>query len=206
MPNILVRTLTSIRKGTATQKLAVRMRMLKIAILKRFEWIVFYLGRSRSHCKIKAAYLRGFGAEVGKDLLMERSVIIKGAANLKIGDHVGIGSFSLLTCSGGVTIEDYVMISTGCRVISANHRVLPVGEQYRYAGHRRSPIHLKEGCWLATNTIVMAGITIGKGAVVMAGSLVTKNVADYAYVGGVPARFIMYREGYKPPDPDAESR
>ena len=202
MSNILTRTLTSFKEGTVRQKFAVRAKGVKAFFLKRMTWILWYPGTAGWQCKLKALYLRMQGAEVGDDILMERAIIVKGAQKLKIGSHVGIGSFTLMTCSGGVSIEDYVMISTGCRILSANHKVAPVGEQYRYAGHRLAPVHLKRGCWIATNTIVLPGVTIGEGAVVIAGSLVTKNVPDFAYVGGVPAKFIMYREGYKPPPED----
>lgn len=192
--------MASLREGTVKQKFAVRNKMFKAAVLKRMAWLLWSLGTGGWQMAIKAWYLRRHGAEVGKDFLMERAVIIKGAGELKIGDHVGIGSFSLLTCAGGVTIEDYVMISTGCRVISSNHRVPPVGEEARFAGHRNARVHLKRGCWLATNAIVLPGVTVGEGAVVIAGSLVTKNVPDYAFVGGVPARVMMYRDGYVPPN------
>ena len=197
-PNILVRAYQSLQEGTLKKKLAVRWHMFAYAWFKRTTWIIWYLGSAPWQCRIKAWYLRLQGAQVGSHLLMERAIIIKSVDGLRMGDHVGIGSFSLITCGGGVTIDDYVMISTGCRVISANHMVLPAGEQYRYAGHRSAPIHLKKGCWIATNAIVLPGVTIGEGAVVCAGSLVVGNVPDYAFVGGVPAKFMMYRDGHAP--------
>lgn len=199
MPNILGRTLGSVREGTVKQKLRNRAQMVKMFVLKRLTWMIWYLGTAPWQCRVKAFILRLHGAKIGKALFMERGIVVKGARKLVVGDHVAIGSFSLLTCSGGVTIDDYVNLSTGCRILSANHKVAPVGEQYRYSGHQRAPVHLKKGCWIATNAIVLPGVTVGEGAVVVAGSLVTKNVPDFAYVGGMPAKFIMFREGYKPP-------
>jgi len=198
--NLLVRTLRSIRKGTVRERLAARVRVTRKIVLGGFTWIIWSLGTAKWQCRLKSAYLRAQGAQVGGGLFAERGIVIKGAEGLRMGNNVGIGSFSLLTCAGGVIIEDEVNISTGCRVISANHRVSPVGgATIRQSGHILAPVHLKRGCWLATNAIVLPGVTVGEGAVVIAGSLVTKDVPDYAYVGGVPARFFMYREGYKPP-------
>ena len=55
--------------------------------------------------------------------------------------------------------------------------------------------------YLISNAIILPGVTVGEGAIVVAGSLVTKDVPDWAYVGGNPARFMMFREGYKPKAP-----
>lgn len=199
MPNVVVRAFQAAREGTFRKKLGVRMHELHWGILRRMEFLVFYLGTAPWQCRIKAWYLRLWGAEVGKDLFMERAVVVKNAHLLKIGNNVAIGSFTLITAGGGIVIEDNVNISTGCRVVGVNHKAGPVGVDYRFAPCWTAPIHLKRGCWLATNAIVLPGITVGEGAVVMAGSLVTKDVPDWAFVGGVPAKFIMFREGYKPP-------
>lgn len=199
MPNLIVRTLRSVRDGSARQKLDVRRAMFRAGIWRRTEFLLWYMGYAPWQCRFKAWYLRQFGATIGEALYMERCVTIRSPERMKVGNHSGIGAFSVVTCGGGMTIGDYVMIGYGCRVMSANHKVLPVGQQFRYAGHVTAPVHLKDGCWLGTNAIVLPGVTVGEGAVVAAGSLVTRNVPDYAYVGGVPAKFMFYRKGYKPP-------
>jgi acetyltransferase-like isoleucine patch superfamily enzyme len=199
MATLLVRTLRSIREGTVRDKLSVRRAMLRQFVWRRTEFLLWHMGYAPWQCRFKAWYLRRFGARIGGHFYMERCVTVRDPEKLAVGDHSGIGAFSVVTCGGGVTIGDNVMIGYGCRVMSANHRVLPVGQQFRYAGHVTAPVQLKDGCWLGTNTIVLPGVTVGEGAVVAAGSLVTRSVPDYAYVGGVPARFMFYRRGYRPP-------
>jgi acetyltransferase-like isoleucine patch superfamily enzyme len=199
--SIVIRAIQSARDGTFRQKIRVRIHEIHWGILHQLEWLVFYLGKARWQCAVKAWYMRLWGAEVGKNLYMERAVMLKGAEDLKIGDNVAIGAFSLINAAGGLIIEDNVNISTGCRVVCVNHQVPPVGIDARFAPCWSAPIRLKKGCWLATNAIILPGVTVGEGAVVVAGSLVTKDVPDWAYVAGVPAKFMMFREGYKPPKP-----
>ncbi|WP_208110903.1 CatB-related O-acetyltransferase [Flavobacterium sp. 245] len=57
----------------------------------------------------------------------------------------------------------------------------------------KGPIILEDEVWLGSNTIVMSGVTIGKGAIVAAGSVVTKDVPPFSIVGGNPAKFIRWR-------------
>jgi acetyltransferase-like isoleucine patch superfamily enzyme len=196
--NLVARVVHAAREGTVAEKVAVRRAMFRAYAWSHTEFILWHMGYAPWQCRFKAAYLRRFGAEIGEDFYIERGVTIRAPEGLKVGNHSGIGALSVVTCGGGVTIGNYVMIGYGCRVMSANHRVLPVGEQFRYAGHTTAPVTLMDGCWLGTNTIVLPGVTVGEGAVVAAGSLVTRDVADFSYVGGVPARFMFFRKGYKP--------
>ena len=55
------------------------------------------------------------------------------------------------------------------------------------------PIHVGHHCWIGTGAIVLQGVTIGDGAVVAAGAVVTKNIPPYEVWGGVPAKFIRKR-------------
>lgn len=55
-------------------------------------------------------------------------------------------------------------------------------------------VYIEDDVWLGRNVIVMPGIRIGKGAIVAAGSVVTKDVSDYTIVGGVPAKLIRTRQ------------
>ena len=54
-------------------------------------------------------------------------------------------------------------------------------------------VHIEDDVWIGTNTTLLKGVTVGRGAVVAAGALVTKDVPPYAIVGGVPAKVLKYR-------------
>jgi acetyltransferase-like isoleucine patch superfamily enzyme len=199
MANLIVRTFQSIGEGTVREKLKTRRAMLRAHAWRRAESILWYMGNSSWQCRWKAAILRRFGATVGSRLYMERAVIVRGPDGLQMGSDCAVSAFTVLTCSGGLTIGDHVMVGYGCRVLTANHRVLPAGRHFRYSGHETAPVVLKSGCWLGTNVVVLPGVTVGEGAVAAAGAVVTRDVPDNTYVGGVPAKVIGYREGYSVP-------
>ena len=59
---------------------------------------------------------------------------------------------------------------------------------------KKKEVIIEDDCWIAANSIILAGVTIGQGSVVAAGSVVTENVPAYSVVAGVPAKFIKSRK------------
>jgi acetyltransferase-like isoleucine patch superfamily enzyme len=112
---------------------------------------------------------------------------------LKIGDHSNIGPYAYIGCSGYIEIGNNVMISPRVSIYAENHVFdrtdIPMKEQ----GVKREFVRIEDDCWIAANSIILAGVTIGKGSVVSAGSVVTKDVPPYSVVAGVPARIIKQR-------------
>jgi acetyltransferase-like isoleucine patch superfamily enzyme len=97
--------------------------------------------------------------------------------------------------SGGVVIEDNVWISQGVIIETHTHDI-KTKELKKNQPIVYSSLLLKNDCWIGANAIISARVTeIGRGAIVGAGSVVTKNVPDWAVVAGVPAKVIRYREG-----------
>jgi maltose O-acetyltransferase len=97
-----------------------------------------------------------------------------------------------LYCTGGVKIGKNVNVSDGVVIITAKHDVNSPQFEARY-----EPITIEDWAWVATNAIVLAGVTIGEGAVVAAGAVVTKDVAPYSIVGGNPGKVIGERKKQK---------
>jgi acetyltransferase-like isoleucine patch superfamily enzyme len=71
-----------------------------------------------------------------------------------------------------------------------DHPELSIKEQ----GVKREFVKIEDDCWIAANTIILAGVTIGRGSVIAAGSVVTKDVPPYSIVGGVPAKVLKSRK------------
>ena len=104
--------------------------------------------------------------------------------NMKIGNNVFINSNLLAMARGGITIEDDVQIAGNVSLLTNNHdpydrMILPC-----------KPILIKKGAWIGANVVILRGISIGKHAIVDAGSVVTKDVPDYAVVVGNPAKIV----------------
>lgn len=104
--------------------------------------------------------------------------------NLLIGDFSTLGRVEI-ALHDRVTIGKYACINDGVVILSASHDVSD--SLWR---HKKSPISIGDYAWIATNAIILPGVHIGKGAVVGAGAVVSKNVEDYAIVIGNPAKEI----------------
>lgn len=112
---------------------------------------------------------------------------------IKIGNGCSINSFCHISGNGGITIGNNVRIATQCVLISANHifanRDIPICQQ----GEIAEPIVIEDDCWLGAGVKVLSGVRIGKGSVIGAGAVVTKDIAPYSVAVGVPARIIKKR-------------
>jgi len=113
---------------------------------------------------------------------------------LKLGDHSNIGAYSYIGCSGYIEIGNNVMIGPRVNLMAENHRFERVDIPMKNQGVAKSFIRIEDDCWIGVNSSVLAGVTIGRGSIVAAGAVVTKDVAPYSIVGGVPARLIRYRK------------
>ena len=139
--------------------------------------------------------------EIGRDSIIEGSIAFdKEGARIKIGERVFLGG-TMLVCAENIEIGDDVLISWGCTIVDHNSHA--VGWKARsedvnnwfngikdWNAVQTSPIKICARSWLGFNVIVLKGVTIGEGAVIGAGSVVTKDVPPYTIVAGNPARVI----------------
>ncbi len=101
------------------------------------------------------------------------------------GKNVFINHSAILSSSGGIEFGDNVMVAPGLKIATINHDMYDRHITYTYG-----KVTVKENAWIGMGVTICPGVTIGKYAVVAAGSVVTKDVPDYAVVGGVPAKVI----------------
>ncbi|HAQ52437.1 MAG TPA: maltose acetyltransferase [Lachnospiraceae bacterium] len=104
---------------------------------------------------------------------------------VKFGKGVFINHSAILSSSGGIEFEDGCMAAPGLRIATINHDMNERHTTYTYG-----KVTIKKNAWLGMNVTICPGVTIGEYAVVAAGAVVTKDVPDYAVVGGVPAKVI----------------
>lgn len=112
---------------------------------------------------------------------------------LTIGNNVGISANSFISVRGNVIIGNDVIIGPYFSLHSENHVFSSVTEKIRMQGTERKGVTIGNDVWIGAKVTLLDGISIGSGAVVAAGAVVTKDVPDYAIVTGIPAKVIKYR-------------
>jgi acetyltransferase-like isoleucine patch superfamily enzyme len=169
--------------------------MLKPMVVVSYELcirIIFALPRFGIFNGFKSFFLRVVGAKIGKKVVFYPGVWIAPAKNLVVGDDVDFALDVLVTAGGGVTIGDRVLIGYRTQILSSNH-VIDGKKPIFYSGHVKKPVVIENDVWIGASCIILPGTRIGEGAVIAAGSVVTKDVPAFAIVGGVPAKVIRYR-------------
>ncbi|MDJ1473722.1 acyltransferase [Cytophagaceae bacterium DM2B3-1] len=137
-------------------------------------------------------------------------VFEKNTGSIQIGDRTSIGGGTFI-CIEGISIGNDVMFSWGCTVMDNDaHSLLwsqrtndvrdwkkgieegKIGIYKEWSNVKRGQITIKDKVWIGFNSIILKGVTIGEGAIIGAGSVVTKDVPDFAVVAGNPAQIIKY--------------
>ncbi len=131
--------------------------------------------------------------------ILEGSMLQPYGGNISIGKRVGINLNCVIYGMGGVTIGDNVMMATSCVLVSANHNFERTDIPMNLQGITCKSIKIGNDVWLGARTVVLAGVEIGEGSVIGAGSVVSSNIPPYSVAVGVPARVIKQRGNYKMP-------
>jgi maltose O-acetyltransferase len=147
------------------------------------------VGHLPSHALRKFFYRSVMKIEIG-----ERSYIFCRArfdtrGEFRMGSHSTINEECRLDNRGGITIGDNVSISPQVCILTADHDP----QSPTFAGRQR-PVRIDDHAFIGTRAIILPGITIGRGAVVAAGAVVTREVAPLAIVAGSPAKEIGRRD------------
>lgn len=182
--------------------------------LKRSAGLVF-IG---SRVKVR----HGYKISAGKNLILEDNVSVNALSvnGIVFGDHVSIARDSILFCTGniiykgvgitignrtgisarayfagqgGITIGDDVIMGPNVQIFSENHNFsneeIPIQKQ----GVTKQSTVIGNNCWIGASSIILAGVTIGDGCVVAAGSVVNKSMPANSVIAGVPAKVIKSR-------------
>ena len=143
---------------------------------------IFRLNKKLS-CKFRFINEGGGGYVIAGDL---SKFFIDETSYIKSGTYI--------ECSGGVTIGKHCHLTRGITIFSTTHEYdnrykIPYDEVVT-----PRPVVIKDFVWVGAHSIILGGVTIGEGAIIGAGSLVTTDVPDYAIVLGSPAKVVKYRD------------
>lgn len=141
------------------------------------------------------------GIQLGDDVSIARDsilfctgVIAQKGTGITIGHRTGIGSRAFLAGQGGITIGNDVITGPNIQVFSENHNFSDTGKTIKDQGVTKQATVIGNNCWLGAGITILAGVHIGDGCVIAAGSVVTRSVPPNSVVAGVPAKVIKTRE------------
>jgi len=134
--------------------------------------------------------------EIGDSVFIGAQAYIQGRFDGRtiIGNHVWIGPQAYLDARD-LVLEDYVGWGPGAKVLGSAHTGLPADVPIVNTDLEIKPVRVCAWADIGTNATILPGVTIGRGAIVGAGAVVTHDVPPFAIVAGVPARFMRWRKG-----------
>ena len=126
---------------------------------------------------------------LGKNSTIEDfATINNGVGDIIIGDRTRIGLGNTLI--GPVTIGNDIMLAQNVVMSGLNHGYEDITMSIHDQKVTTAQITIEDEAWIAANSVIVAGVTVGKHSVVAAGSVVTKDVPPYSIVGGNPAKLL----------------
>lgn len=165
---------------------------LKLILLGKL-WNCFQLTLFRWSWRfngLRCALLRMFGAKLASSgVSINSGARITGPWRLSIGSTSSIGNNAWVYALDKIEIGEKTCIGEYVKLLAGYHDITTTNFAFR-----TKPIKIGSCVWIATGAMVLPGVTIGDGAVVAAGSVVTKDIAPWTVVGGNPAKFIKKRE------------
>lgn len=120
-----------------------------------------------------------YGGDLGKGLIM--------------GDHSSIGPYGYVGCSGKIVIGKHVMFGPKCSLFAENHIFSDREATIKSQGVNQKGITIEDNCWIGSNCIILDGVTIGRGSVIGAGTLVTRDIPAGSIVIDKRAKSITDR-------------
>ena len=143
-----------------------------------------------SHALRRFFLRRVMRIEMGQGSATLLGLLLYTRGNLKIGEHSVVDRDCVLDARGEITIGNNVNLAPEVMILTASHD--PDDENF---GGITKAVTIEDYAWIATRSLVLPGVTIGRGAFVGAGSVVTKNVEPGTIVAGNPAKPIRKRKG-----------
>lgn len=137
---------------------------------------------------IRYIFYRLAGVQIGKNSIINLGARFYYPANISIGEGSIIGDDIVLDGRDKLTIGDHVDIASQVMIYNSEHDI-----HHEDFIATSAPVVIKDYVFIGPRAIILPGVTIGTGAVIAAGAVVTKDVEDFAIVGGVPAKVIGKR-------------
>jgi len=134
--------------------------------------------------------------KMGNNVKILKNTLISFPQNVEIEDGVFVNRGCFFQGNGGLIIKKNTIFGPGVNIYTSNHIFSDIKKTIREQGDIYKSVLIDEDCWIGGNSIILPGVHIGKGSVIGAGSVVTKNIAEYSIAVGNPTRIIKNRQNY----------
>ena len=172
----------------------------KAMLIKNVVGTVLYFFAKRlpvsySRIKIGQKQLRAFAARLivnraGNNINIEKGAVF--SRQLIIGDNSGVGVNCVI--NGKCTIGNDVMMGPNCQIFTINHKFSSIDIPMNCQGNSdEKPVIIGDDVWIGASVIILPGVKIGSHSVIGAGSVVARDIPDYAIAAGNPAEVKKYR-------------
>lgn len=173
---------------------------MKKVIARIFNWyldaklaFIHYISEHLIFFSLRKIIFKLAGLKIGKGSTIHMGVRFFSPNKIVIGSDSVIGFRTFLDGRASLVIGDHVDIASEVMIYNSEHDL--ESETFKA---REEPVEIKDYVFVGPRAIIMPNVTIGRGAVVAAGAVVTNNVPDFTIVGGVPARVIAERRNKNP--------
>lgn len=148
--------------------------------------------------RMRAWFMPFFLKKLGEDTTLQSGLRLTNPEKISIGSHCNLAQGAFITGGGGVRIGDWVGFGPDVKVWSVTHRFDDAERPWLLQGWEMKAVEIEDDVWLGANVFVMPGVTIGKGAIISAGTVINKSIPPYALVAGNPGRVVGWRK--RPPE------
>jgi acetyltransferase-like isoleucine patch superfamily enzyme len=136
------------------------------------------------------------GISLGKGVNINDAVVINAnRGSVSLGERSWLGPFCLVYGNGGVTIGCNVLVAGHTTINTVSHAAercdIPINDQPVLT----DPVVIEDDVWIGLNAVILQGVTLGRGAIIGAGAVVTKSIPPWSIAVGVPARVVGRRTG-----------
>ena len=165
----------------------------------RTSWLSILGMKIGKGTQISAVYINWpHQVSVGNNCILEHSIHFKfdgvwqPGPSIILHNDVFVGNGCEFNICGNIKIGNHALIASGCKFIDHDHGT-ELTKSMNVQQSKIDPIVIEEDVWMGVNCVILKGVRIGRGAIIAAGSVVTRDVGAYEIVGGVPARLIKKR-------------
>lgn len=137
---------------------------------------------------LRVSFYRFFIKKIGKNVVINHDCKLLFMQGIEIGNNVFINFDTTIDGQGGVIIGDDVTIGPDCNIWSTNHIFSEAKRPINQQGHATKKVIIENDVWIGAAVILLPGVTVGRGSIIGAGSVVTKNIPEYSIAVGNPAR------------------